>query len=298
MNLASEPSPSGAPRRKTHLLVNDDELYPVNAQTNLSEYLKRTLRLRAFIHADARNRALSSGRETFLGNIWIILNPILQVVLYILVFGIILRTNRGIENFVGFLVIGVTFFGFITQGLSTGCGLLKSSKSLITSFSFPKAAVPLSRSLRNVYDNIIPALIAIVVAIAFQPDYKPSFSVFLSVPLFALMAIFSCGLMLLSSRATTFVPDVKSLINLLTRGLFFISGIFFSVERFTGHAMLQSIMNGNPVYRFLSGMRRVVMEGSFLSPSDWAIMIAWSFGTFAIGLFYFWKGEERYANHI
>ena len=279
-------------------LVDAAELRDLNARFSFISYCTKLWQRRSFINADARSRALSSGRETFLGNVWILLNPLLQVLLYVLVFGIILKTNRGIENFVGFLVIGVTFFGFITQGLTSGSGLLQSSKAMITSFNFPKAAVPLSRSLRNCYDTIVPALVAIVIALAFEPSFKVSWTLLLTIPIFALMAIFSTGLMLIAARMTTFIPDTKSLFNLVNRGLFFLSGIFFSVERFNGHVFVQNVMTFNPVYRYLSAMREVVMSQTLPTLDSWVYITLWALATFIFGLIYFWGGEERYVNHL
>lgn len=279
-------------------LVDAAGLRDLNARFSFISYCSKLWQRRSFINADARSRALSSGRETFLGNVWILLNPLLQVLLYVLVFGIILKTNRGIENFVGFLVIGVTFFGFITQGLTSGSGLLQSSKAMITSFNFPKAAVPLSRSLRNCYDTIVPALVAVVIALAFEPSFKVSWTLLLTIPIFVLMAIFSTGLMLIAARMTTFIPDMKSLFNLVNRGLFFLSGIFFSVERFNGHVFVQNVMTFNPVYRYLSAMREVVMSQTLPALDSWVYITLWALGTFILGLIYFWGGEERYVNHL
>ena len=279
-------------------IVWAQNLRPPNYIASFGSYLSRIWALRSFISVDARSRALSAGRETFLGNLWIVLNPVLQSLLYILVFGVILKTDRGISNFVGFLIIGVTFFGFITQGLKSGAGLLQSSKNIITSFGFPAIAVPLSRSLRNVYDNLPPALIALVVAVATENPPHVGWHILLTIPIFFLMTAFSTGLMLWSARMTTFVPDTKSLVSLLSRALFFISGIFFSLERFEGHSTLKTIMTANPIFQYLSAMRAVVLDAPLPSVGDWVSMTAWSLGTLILGFLYFWRGEGRYVNHL
>lgn len=278
--------------------VSTKGLHSPNSPVRIDSYIARIWALRTFIGVDAKSRALNSGRETFLGNVWIILNPVLQSLLYILIFGIVLKTDRGISNFVGFLIIGVTFFGFITQGLRSGAGLLQSSKNIITSFGFPAIAVPLSRSLRNVYDNLPPALIAITIAIATEDPVRVSWRILLAVPIFFLMIAFSTGLMLITARLTTFVPDTKSLVSLLNRGLFFISGIFFSLDRFNGHDTLKDIMMANPIYQYLTAMRAVVLDAPLPSTKEWILMTAWALGTLVFGFLYFWRGEGRYANYL
>ena len=67
----------------------------------------------------------------YLGRAWIVLQPILDTAVYILVFGVVLKISKNIDHFIGYLVIGVIFFNFITRGLNSGAGLIQSSKGMI-----------------------------------------------------------------------------------------------------------------------------------------------------------------------
>ncbi|HET6270377.1 MAG TPA: ABC transporter permease, partial [Arthrobacter sp.] len=79
----------------------------MGARPGLLVYLVQLWNFREFIFYDARARVLNGTRRDRLGSLWLILTPMLNGLTYYVVFGLLLRTDRGIENFVGYLVVGV-----------------------------------------------------------------------------------------------------------------------------------------------------------------------------------------------
>lgn len=289
-------SPQDASNHHESILVDDSQLRSLRTRPALPVYLKRLWNCRHFIRADARSKALHTGRGTFLGKAWIILDPLLQVMVYAVVFGLVLQTTRGVNNFVGFLIIGVIFFRFLTGGLSGGSGLIQSSRAMLSSFNFPRATLVLAVNLRQLIDNFFPAIIAVVLALLTQIGQPPHWPILLVIPLYFLVHLFALGLTLIVARITAFIPDTKSLVALLQRALFFISGIFFSVERFDSHPLLQKIMTANPFYQFLSAIRTCVLDGQVPSLNTWLYLFAWTFSLLIIGIVFFWQAESRYSS--
>lgn len=245
--------------------------------------------------ADARFRAFRTAKSYHLWRFWIVAQPLLDAAMYGLIFGLLLRTSRGIENFIGFLVLGVTFFGLLTSLVGGGQSLLQTSKNLMQTFSFPRASLVLSQSLRYMIDHLPALAVSIVFALSFQWGVPISWKVVLVVPLTVLMWLFGTGLMFIVARLTAFIPDVKVLINLMLRGWFFASGVFFSLERFADTPELYRIFSLNPGYLFLNSVRDTVMYDTIPSLATWGYLGAWSAGTFIVGLIFFWRAEERYV---
>ena len=229
-----------------------------------------------------------------LGNLWLILNPILDVAVYAFIFGLVLRTSRGIDNFIGFLIIGVIFFSFFTRSVTAGSGLIQNSRALISSFSFPKASLAFSEFIRKLIDDAIPAIVAVLLALISQFREPISWKIIFVIPLYFLLHIFSLGIMLIVARATAFMPDLKPIVSLILRALFFCSGIFYSVEHFPAHNPIRLTMEYNPVYKFLMAVRDSVLYNATPDGNTWLVLCAWSIGAFAFGLIFFWKAEERY----
>lgn len=278
------------------VFVNDDNLKPLSARPNISNYLFELWKFRFFIRTDAFGKAFSAGRDTYLGKIWLILEPLLQVSVYFFVFGIILKTDRGIENFIGFLVIGVIFFGFVSKSITSGNLLIQQSHRLISSFRFPRASIVISRGLRSFYDNLIPAFTAVAIAILLQDTVTLRWENFLVIPLFLMLSLFNLGITFFVARATAFVPDLNALFKLLSRALFFTSGVFFSIERFNANPFIANLVEANPIYRFLMMLRECILNGQAPTLTDWTYVSLWSLFLVTFGFFYFWKSEERYAS--
>ncbi|QNE89957.1 ABC transporter permease [Corynebacterium incognita] len=232
----------------------------------------------------------------YLGKLWEILNPLLQVAVFAVVFGVILKVSRGMDNYIGFLTIGVIFFGMLGRGLTQGNGLIKSSRAMLSAFSFPRAIVPLSASLKGAIDDIAPAIVAIAAAALLQISSGINWTILLTIPLFILIHVMSAGMTLITSRLTAFVPDLKGIISTLQRGLFFFSGVFYDVSRFADQPVLREIMLANPFYGFLSSVRECVLSGTVPPSSSWFYLSCWSFGTFIGGFLFFWAAEDRYSN--
>jgi teichoic acid transport system permease protein len=95
------------------------------------------------------------------------------------------------------------------------------------------------------------------------------------------------------------VADLNKLIPFVTRIVFYVSGIFFSMEKvLANYPIALQIAKLNPVYVYISLARGAMVEGYQMSAELWISAIAWAFGTLIVGLWFFWKAEERYGREI
>ena len=283
-------------KKEKTVLVNDDELISLQTRPSINEYAKEIWRRRYFIMAHARSQSLQDGQGMYLGRLWIILNPILQIAVYGVLFGLILKTSRGMDNFIGFLTIGVVFFGMLGRGLTQGNRLIQSSRNLIGAFTFPRAVLVFSAVCKQTINDLAPACAAVIGAVLFQLGSPLHVTVFLVIPLFILIHIFNLGTLFIISKTTAFVPDFKGIVTILQRGLFYFSGVFYDVSRFADVPVLREIMLANPFYQFLNAVRDCVLDGSAPSVQTWGYLSAWSFTIAVTGFIYFWSSEEKYAS--
>lgn len=277
------------------VLVDDSNLSPLYSRPSFWKYLKELVWYRHFMVFEGRSKANRNGTGTLLGRAWIILDPLLQTALYVLVFGVILQTSRGMENFVGFLVLGVVFFQNSIKGLNSGNTMIQSSRGMISSFQFPIAVIPCASAVSNFFNGLVPVQVGVVIALLTQTEFSVPVSVLGIIPLYACVHLFGLGCIFWSARLTAMVPDLKSIIALLSRALFFLSGVFFTIDRFDGHELLQLVVQLNPIYQFLSTARSLVLEGTWPSLAVCGYIFLWSFVLPITGLIYFWAGEDKYA---
>ena len=141
----------------------------------------------------------------------------------------------------------------------------------------------------------MPAFVAIVAATLLKQHVSISWTYLLVVPIYLLIHLFGLGIMLVVARLSAFRPETKVLVKLASQAWFYVSGVFFSIDRFVEHATLQSVMTANPGYVFLDALRDCIVYSEVPSMDAWLKMLIWSVVLFVVGLIFFWRAEERYA---
>lgn len=271
------------------------ELRPVGGRPPLPRYLRELWRRRHFVYADSRARAFSGHRDMLLGNLWLVGVPALQGLVYFVIFGLILKTTRGIDNFSGFLIIGIFLFRFTTSCLNQGVSVMLNSRGLTSAFSFPRAAIPLSVVVRETL-SMGPVLGTMVVLLLIVPPGTQVTMTWLLFPVvFGLQVIFNTGLVLYSARLGAAVPDLRHVISFLARFWFYASGVFFSIERFVTEGIWLAVLQGNPLYLVLDMSRDLLLYDTVPSAHSWVLLCLWAVCTPVLGFVYFWQGEENHG---
>ncbi len=214
---------------------------------------------------------------------------------YFLIFGKVLNSSKGIENFVGYLIIGVFLFQFTTQSVTGGAKSIASGRNLIRAFTFPRASLPISVVLRGIL-NLVPTLGAMFVLLLALPEQEHwNLAAVLFPAVLLMQVVFTTGLALLLARAAAALPDLNQLISVLMRFWLYGSAVFFSIDRFKDYPWIVGIMEANPMYIVLDAARDTLLYGVVPELSTWIGLGAWSFGMLVVGFLVFWRAEESYG---
>lgn len=297
----------GGYRPRAVVAVEGSGLTRVLSRPPMAEYLRRLWRRRHFIVADARARVESDNRTNLLGSVWLVLNPLLDGVVYFVIFGLVLRSNGGIENFPGYLIIGVFLFQFTTRCLVQGSRSIIGGKAMIRSFAFPRASLPAATIIRETF-AFTPALITMIALVLLTPSIMSALNpsavaielrvtgLWLLLPaIVALQLMLNLGLALIAARLTARVPDLTQVISIITRFWLYGSAVFFSIERFDAIPALQGIMRINPMFIVLDMARDCLLYATVPDWTSWVLLSVWAIGLLVAGTVYFWRGEESYG---
>lgn len=270
-------------------------LGPVGRRMPLGTYVEQLWRRRYFILAESRSKITGPAGRNLLGYGWLVLNPLLNGLGFYIIFGVILDTSRGIENFVGYLVIGVFFFQFTMRCVTGGTQAIRNGKSMIRAFAFPRAALPITVIVREVL-NFIPTFVVLVILIAVVPPVENlTWRVALVVPAFVCQVLFAMGCAFFLARLGHVLPDISNLVSVFSRFWLYASGVFFSIDRFVDQPWLQTLMKLNPMYAFLQIYRDSILYGVTSPLPLWLLAVGWSFTLLIFGFLYFYWGEESYG---
>src|SRR5699024_1714205 len=270
-------------------------LEPIGEKASLREYLKELWQRRHFIWRESKNKVLNQTSNTFLGPLWLVLNPLLLAAFYWVIFGIVLGVSRGMDNFVAFIIIGILMFRFSSGVIGESTKAIASSRSMIKAFSYPRATIPISLVLRETLAQFIVMGVMLVMILAIPPHVSIDATWLLVPAIFVCHVLINLGMAFFFSRIGYKVPDFAQAMSFVTRILMYGSGVIFPVERFLENETALAIVQANPIYILLDAYRSILMENTIPPPSTWWSLAAWAVGLVVFGFLFFWRGEEEYA---
>lgn len=274
----------------------------VGVRPALRGYLRELWRRRSFAVVLATSQAYAQNTSTYLGQLWAVLKPAMDALVYVIIFGVLLGTSRGLENFVAFIVVGTFMYRFFSSGVTAAAKSISGNVNLVRSLHFPRAVLPVSVVLSELA-SLIPALFVMVLFVlgsGLLPAPVPVMVdwYWLLLPLAVLLlAVFTLGVGLILARLAAGAPDLLNILPFLLRVLMYGSGVIFSIDRFVSNEVLLAVMQYQPIAVYLNLARQSLLDEPTIpvQGSMWAVGAAWAFGTLLFGFVYFWRAEARYG---
>jgi len=268
-------------------------LHRVGARPSLGDYLRQTWERREFIYELAKARVQKQNQQNRLGMIWVVLKPTMNAIMYGVIFGVLQGDKKG-PDFPVFVVIGVFLFEFFTSSMNGGAKSITGNSALVQSLSFPRLSLPVAQITQNLL-TLMP-MVAVMFIYSMILGTTPKWSWFGIIPLIALFSVFNMGVALICARITVHVRDFTQILPLVTRMLFYTSGVLFSVDRILSHwPWLVTVFDFHPLYQTLQLARAMIMDNAEYNPMSWLVVGVWSLVILVVGLIFFWKAEERYG---
>ena len=231
-------------------------------------------------------------KNSVLGYVWSIANPLLYALIFYFVFKVIMRFQ--IKDYTLFLISGLFPWQWINNSISGSAGSFVGNASLIKKVTFPRLFLPLSQVLNDVFHFIV-SIPVIVVFLLFYGKH-PFVSWVYMVPLLMIPTFFvTYGFALAISSINVFFRDLQYLIALIMTILFYLTPVFYTMrlipERY------RYLIYLNPFTPLIINWRSVFMNGNM----DWShYFLSVLYGTivFVIGYSVYFKLKDGFAEMI
>ncbi|MGW0551766.1 ABC transporter permease [Streptomyces altiplanensis] len=272
------------------------------ARPGLIEYVRQLWGRRHFILAFSQAKLTAQYSQAKLGQLWQVATPLLNALVYFLIFGLILEADRGMDRevYVPFLVTGVFVFTFTQSSVMAGVRSISGNLGLVRALHFPRASLPISFALQQLQQLMFSMIVLVVIAMAFGS--LPALSWLLVLPALVLQFVFNIGLALIMARLGSRTPDLAQLMPFVMRTWMYASGVMFSIPEMLKDkdlpAWVTDVLQWNPAAVYMDLVRFALIEdyGSWnLPPHVWAVALGWALLIGGAGFVYFWKAEERYG---
>lgn len=272
----------------------DGDLLRVGQRPPLGAYLAEAWHRRQFALTLAAYRLVSSLLPNRLGILWIVLKPLSLALIYGVVFHFVLSGPARPANFVQYLIVGVFVFEYFTGCFGGGAKAITGNVKLVQSLGFPRILLPVSVVAEQAMRMIpVMVLLAILLVIFGEPI---TWSWLLMIPILIVMTVFNLAIALVFARISVRTRDVQQFIPIITRVLFYISGIFFNVDgALEGYPVLLTIAHLVPTYDFIAISRDVLLQGHTAPLLAWIAAVAWAVIGIVVGVIFFWRAEAKYG---
>jgi len=209
-------------------------------------------------------------KGSVLGFAWNFLNPLLQLLVYYLLFGILLRVPvvnaRGEEppyGYAVFLFTGLLPWTFFASSLQGGAASVLANANLVKKVRLPLAILPAATVLSNLVNFLLSLVVlAAVVLVAGVP---PHLTLVLVPLLLAVQVVMNLGFAYLLAALAVYFRDVLHILGIGLTLWYFLTPIIFSIESFAGRPPY-FLLHLNPMTPVIVGYQRVILDGV---PPEW-----------------------------
>lgn len=276
------------------------------------------------VHRDLRGRYKGS----VLGFFWTFLNPLLQLGVYFVLFGVIL--GNSMPSFYLYLFTGLIPWIFFQTCLGAGSRAIMDQKSLITKIAFPREVVPISfvtTAFINMLLGLIVVAIVTIISVFFNfsgeigfvyPFVNPlgepyNFASWLSLPLIWIIQYILClGVCLITSTITVYFRDMEHILGIVSMAWTYVTPIMYSINTSTIERAKYAlgiaenygwVFYLNPMTSIVEAYHNIFYYGTWPNmditsyQSIW-VGLAYAIVIFLIGVLVFEKGKRRFAEEL
>jgi teichoic acid transport system permease protein len=277
------------------------------ARPSFPQYIRNTWQRRHFIWAFASSKSISMYTSSKLGQLWQVLTPLLNAVVYLLIFGLLLGISKGIPDYIPWLVCGVFLFSFTQRSVTAGAKSIGGNLSLIRALHFPRATLPLAYTVVELQQLGVAMGVLVVIVLGFGVPITLNW--LLVIPLIMLQLMFNTGLSMMVARIGAFTRDITQLIPFLLRTWFYFSGVIYSLGKLDSsshikeHPWIKDILEANPGYVYVELIRENMIEAYAHDKTSshtqagtlWCYAVLWAVVFLVVGFWWFYRAEERYG---
>jgi ABC-type polysaccharide/polyol phosphate export permease len=262
----------------------------------VGELWSRRQLVRYLVQADLKKK----GADSLLGNLWWVLDPLLQMLVYVVLVSVIFQRSQ--EAYPLFIFAAILPWKWFSSSISDGTMSVTSQERLIKQLQFPKIVLPSAVAMSEVVNFAFGLIPLLGLLIIFYSDRLTIYLVFIPA-IAAVQFVFTLACTIGVAATNVFFRDVGNVSRHLLRLWFYLSPGLYSLSALEGsnlpHAV-KVLLEINP-FAILFEAYRAVIYGTADSPPtmpDWTMLaglLVVSVGLLGLAMIYFKRVEPSFA---
>ena len=239
-------------------------------------------------------------KQTVLGPAWIVINPLMYSVAYMIVFGFIAGIGTdGVPQML-FYLLGTAIWGLFSHCLHTCSSTFLANAYVFGKVYFPRLTVPIS----NILGGLIKFAIQMILVLALVAFYtaqgviSPNWVMWTTIP-FALVHIclLGMGVGIILSSLTTKYRDLQILVSFGVSIWMYATPVVYPISQ-VGEGWLRTVILANPVSAPVEWLRYVMTGSGTIDPVNMGVSIAITIVLATIGILMFNHVEKTFIDTV
>jgi ABC-type polysaccharide/polyol phosphate export permease len=235
-------------------------------------------------------------KGSVLGIFWSLLNPLILLGVYLVLFGLLIKTGTT-RHYPIYLLAGLACWIFFSVSLQSAARSMIDSAELIKKVRFPRQLVALSMVATQAVTFAVMVAILIVLSLVFVPEARST--VWLAIPLAVLFAGFVAGMALLAATLNVLFRDVEHILTAALLPWFFLTPVLWDPAKLATaqrHRVLLDVLRwGNPVTPPIYAVRDALWLGHAPRVADVVYLVVVSTAALGLGALVFRSVDDRIA---
>jgi len=263
---------------------------------SLPNYLATVVRYRDLIGQLVRREFSTRYRGSVLGIFWAVLNPVITVLVFSFLFGVVFRARWGTEptapNFVIIVLVGMIIHGMLAESLGQAPNLVLGRLSYVKKVVFPLEVLPIV----TVVTALINAAVGMTVVLAANGVLQGSIvpTVLLLPVVLVPFILLITGIVLFVGAFGVYVRDLTQIVNFLNMITLFLAPVFYPIS--VVPEQYRVLLFLNPLTFILEQARDVMLFGRLPDWSGLAIYTVIAFGFAWLRLWWFQRARKGFAD--
>lgn len=255
--------------------------------------LKELYAYREMIFSLVRRDLKGRYKGSVLGFLWTFVNPLLQLVIYTVVFSTFLKA--GIEKYYLFLFVALIPWIFFSSALTGGAAAILNQKDLVKKIYFPREVIPVayvsSCFMNMLYSFIVVALVTII------SRQEINFLAIICLPfVFFVEYILALGIALISSAVTVYFRDLEHILGIISMAWMYLTPVMYPITTIPEN--FRFIFHVNPMSSIIIAYRDIFYYGKIIDVLSLAYSLIFGILLLIFGEIIFNRLQKRFAEEL
>lgn len=254
--------------------------------------LRHALRYWPFFASWVRRGLVTRYRQTSLGVLWAIVQPLLTSLVYVIVFSYVLRIKTGSTPYAVFIITNVVLWSYFSRIVLSGSASILANMDLVTRARFPREFLPLAVTVESMVDLAIGLVIVVPLFVLNHVALTSAAAIALLA--FAVETLLAVGLALLLAGLTVLVRDLVHILPIAVQLLLYLSPVVYPLAVVPPE--FRSIFLLNPIGAIFATYNESLFLGKFDLAGQLALATGISVAVLFMSYRLFKRLEWRFAD--